>query len=169
MSFKLSNHFSVQLSGDYTSKTQLPPGGSASTGGGGGMGGRGGSVSGNSQGYNRPTGGMDASIRYEFLKNKAASLTLSGSDLLRTRVSDVYTTSGSFTQEAARRSDPQYFRLQFSWRFGKFDMALLKRKSNKAEQENMQDALPQGGAPGGGRPGGGPGGGGPSGGGGAQP
>jgi len=97
---------------------------------------------------------MDASIRYEFLKNKAASITLSGSDLLRTRVSDVYTTSGSFTQEADRRRDPQYFRLQFNWRFGKFDMSLLKRKSNKADQENLQNGI-QGGAPGGGGPGGG--------------
>jgi len=147
-SFKLSNHFTLQVSGDFTSKTQLPPGGSASTGGNGGRG-YGGTVSGNSQGYSRPTGGMDASIRYEFLKNKAASLTLSCSDILRTRVSDVYTTSGTFTQEADRRRDPQFFRLQFNWRFGKFDMSLLKRKNNKADQENMQNQL-QGGAPGGG-------------------
>jgi outer membrane receptor protein involved in Fe transport len=167
-SFKLSNHFTFQLSGDFTSKTELPPGGSSSTSSQGNMGGRGGTVSGNADGYNRPTGGMDASIRYQFLKNNAASITLSGSDLLRTRVSDVYTYSTTYTQEANRRRDPQYFRLQFNWRFGKFDMSLLKRKSNKAEQENMQDALPQGGAPGGGaRPsGGGPSGGG---GGGAQP
>ena len=155
----------LQISGDYTSKTELPPGGSSSTSSQGGNGGRGGTTSGNAQGYNRPTGGMDASIRYQFLKNNAASITLSGSDLLRTRVSDVYTYGPTFTQESDRRRDPQFFRLQFNWRFGKFDMSLLKRKSNKAEQENMQDALPQGGAPGGGaRPGGGP-----SGGGGAQP
>jgi len=159
-SFKLSNHFTVQVSGDFTSKTQLPPGGSASTGGNGGRGYGGGTVSGNSQGYSRPTGGMDASIRYEFLKNKAASLTLSCSDILRTRVSDVYTTSGTFTQEADRRRDPQFFRLQFNWRFGKFDTSLLKRKNNKAEQENMQNQLQGGGAPGGGGPSGGASGGG---------
>jgi len=164
-SFKLSNHFTFQLSGDFTSKTELPPGGSSSTSSQGNQGGRGGTTSGNADGFNRPTGGMDASLRYQFLKNNAASITLSGSDLLRTRVSDVYTYSTTYTQEADRRRDPQYFRLQFSWRFGKFDMSLLKRKSNKAEQENIQDALPQGGAPGGGaHPGGGP-----SGGGGAQP
>jgi outer membrane receptor protein involved in Fe transport len=152
-SFKLSGHFTLQVSGDFTSKTELPPGGSASNGGGGGRG-YGGTVSGNSQGYSRPTGGMDASIRYEFLKNKAASLTLSCSDILRTRVNDVYTTSGTFTQEAVRRRDPQFFRLQFNWRFGKFDMSLLKRKNNKAEQENIQNQMQGGGTPGGG--GGGP-------------
>ena len=154
-SFKLSSHFTLQVSGDFTSKTQLPPGGSAGNGGGGR--GYGGTVSGNSQGYSKPTGGMDASIRYEFLKNKAASITLSCSDILRTRVNDVYTTSGTFTQEAIRRRDPQFFRLQFNWRFGKFDMSLLKRKNNKAEQENMQNQMQGGGggAPGGGGPGGG--------------
>jgi outer membrane receptor protein involved in Fe transport len=158
-SFKLSNHFTFQLSGDFTSKTELPPGGSSSTSSQGNMGGRGGSVSGNADGYNRPTGGMDASLRFQFLKNNAASLTLTGSDLLRTRVSDVYTYASTFTQEANRRRDPQFFRLQFNWRFGKFDMSLLKRKNNKADQDQMQNI--QGGAPGGG----GPGGGGPAGGG----
>lgn len=156
-SFKLTKVITLQISGDFTSKTQLPPGGSASTGGNGGRG-FGGAVSGNSQGYSRPTGGMDASLRYEFMKNKAASITLSCSDILRTRVNDVYTTSGTFTQEADRRRDPQFFRLQFNWRFGKFDMSLLKRKNTKAEQENMQNNL-QGGAPGGGGPSGGGGGG----------
>ena len=167
-SITITKHLTLQISGDYTSKTELPPGGSSSTSSQGGNGGRGGTTSGNAQGYNRPTGGMDASIRYQFLKGNAASITLTGSDLLRTRVSDVYTYASTFTQESDRRRDPQFFRLQFNWRFGKFDMSLLKRKSNKAEQENMQDALPQGGSPGGGaRPGGG---GGPSGGGGgAQP
>jgi hypothetical protein len=33
-------------------------------------------VSGNSQGYANPTFGVDAALRYEFLKNKVASLTL---------------------------------------------------------------------------------------------
>lgn len=145
-SFKLSKAFTLQVSGDFTSKTELPPGGSASTGGNGGRG-FGGTVSGNSQGYSRPSGGMDASIRYEFMKAKAASITLSCSDILRSRVSDVYTTSGTFTQEADRRRDPQFFRLQFNWRFGKFDMSLLKRKNNKADQENLQNM--QGGGGGG--------------------
>ena len=46
-------------------------------------------VSGNSQGYANPTWGVDAALRYEFLKNKVASLTLSVSDIFRTRKSDV--------------------------------------------------------------------------------
>ncbi|HXB06223.1 MAG TPA: outer membrane beta-barrel protein, partial [Puia sp.] len=139
-SFKIFKGVTLQLSGDYTSKTVLPPGGSASNGGGGGGGGRGfgNNSSGNAQGYSKPTGGVDAAIRYEFLKNRTAALTLSVSDIFRTRVNDVFTTSEGFEQEYNRRRDPQFFRLQFNWRFGKFDMALFKRKNLKGEQNNME-------------------------------
>ncbi len=141
--FKLPRNFTLQLSGDYTSKTVLPPGGSANNGGGGGGGGRGfgQTVSGNAQGYSKPTGGVDASVKYEFLKNKAASLTLSVSDIFRTRVYDVYTSSAYFIQEAVRRRDPQFFRLQFNYRFGKFDLSLFKRKNTKGEMESIQGGM----------------------------
>jgi len=144
--FKLPKNFTLQLTGDFTSKTVLPPGGSASSGGGGGGGGRGfgPTVSGSAQGYSKPTGGVDASLKYEFLKNKAASLTLSVSDIFRTRVYDVYTTSASFNQSSFRRRDPQFFRLQFNWRFGKFDMSLFKRKNMRGEMESIQGGLQSG-------------------------
>ncbi|MDP4151578.1 MAG: outer membrane beta-barrel family protein [Bacteroidota bacterium] len=138
--FKLPKNFTLQLSGDYTSKTVLPPGGSAGNGGGGGRG-FGGTVSGNAQGYSRPSGGVDAALKYEFLKNKAASLTLSVSDIFRTRVYDVFTSSAQFDQEAFRRRDPQFFRLQFNYRFGKFDVALFKRKNMKSDMENLQGSM----------------------------
>ncbi len=154
-SFKLTKVLTLQLSGDYTSKTVLPPGGSAGNGGGGGRGGFGNNVSGNAQGYSKPTGGVDAAIKYEFLKNKAASITLSVNDIFRTRVNDVYTSSATFTQEAVRRRDPQFFRLQFNYRFGKFDMTLFKRKNLKGEMENMQGTMQQGAGQGGGPSGGG--------------
>jgi len=150
-SFKLTKALTFQLSGDFTSKTVLPPGGSASNGGGGGGGGGrgfGNNSSGNAQGYSKPTGGVDAALRYEFLKNRTASLTLSASDIFRTRVSDVYTTTGAdFQQEYNRRRDPQFFRLQFNWRFGKFDMALFKRKNIKGERDNMEGIQGQGSGP----------------------
>ena len=78
--FLLSKRFTLQITGDYTSKTILAPGGTGIGGGGGfGGGGRGwmGGVSGNAQGYSMPNYGMDAALKYEFLKNKAASITLS--------------------------------------------------------------------------------------------
>ena len=149
--FKLTKALSFQLSGDFTSKTVLPPGGSAANGGNSGHG-WGGTVSGNANGYNRPSGGVDAALRYEFLKNRTAALTLSVSDIFRTRVSDVYTYSSYYTQEYNRRRDPQFFRLQFNWRFGKFDMALFKRKDQKADMDNIQGIQGQGGGPGAGGP-----------------
>ena len=141
-SFKLPKKFTLQLTGDYTSKTVLSPGGSAGTSSNTSGRGFGSSVSGNAQGYTKPSGGVDAALKYEFLKNKAASITLSVSDIFRTRVSDVYTMSpGQFTQEVYRKRDPQYFRLQFNWRFGKFDTSLFKRKNIKADTENVQGAM----------------------------
>jgi outer membrane receptor protein involved in Fe transport len=141
-SFKLPKNFTLQLTGDYTSKTVLAPGGSASSGGGGGMrGGFGPSVSGNAQGYSKPTYGVDAALRYEFLKNKVASLTLSVGDIFKTRKNDVYTQSSYFTQHAVRTRDAQFFRLNFALRFGKFDVALFKKKNIRGDQENLQNSM----------------------------
>lgn len=137
--FKLPKNFSLQLTGDFTSKTVLPPGGSAGSGGGGR--GWGPTVSGSAQGYSKPTGGVDAALKFEFLKNKTASLTLSVNDIFRSRVYDVYTTSASFNQASFRRRDPQFFRLQFNWRFGKFDMSLFKRKNMRGEMESIQGGM----------------------------
>lgn len=146
-SFKLPKNFTIQLSGDYQSKTILPPGGSGGGGGRGGMmgGGMGGGMFGGSQsasqGYIRANYGVDIAIRYDFLKEKRASITLNFSDVLRTRRNDVYSESAFFTQNAFRRRDPQFFRLNFNWRFGKFDMSLFKRKNMKGEMEGMQNGM----------------------------
>ncbi|MCW3116861.1 MAG: TonB-dependent receptor, partial [Chitinophagaceae bacterium] len=137
-SFKLPKNFTVQLSGDYQSKTILPPGGSSSSGGGGG--GRGGGFFGQasaSQGYIRPSYGVDAAVRFEFLKNKTAALSLNVNDILKTRRQDIHSESLGFTQDALRRRDAQIFRLNFSWRFGKFDAALFKRKNTRSD--NLQN------------------------------
>ena len=140
--FKLTKKITLQITGDYTSRTVLPPGGSAGTSSNTSGRGFGGTVSGSAQGYNKPTGGVDASVKYEFLKNKAASFTLSCGDIFKTRVSDVYTIApGQFTQEVYRKRDPQFFRLQFNYRFGKFDATLFKRKNLKGEMDNMQNNM----------------------------
>jgi outer membrane receptor protein involved in Fe transport len=141
--FKLPKNFSFQLSGDYTSKTVLPPGGS-----GGGQGGRGGFGGGgmgfgqptSSQGYIRANYGVDAGLKYEFLKNKVASISLNVNDIFKTRRSSVYSESAYFTQDVFRRRDPQIFRLNFNWRFGKFDPNLFKRKNQK-NQDNGNDIM----------------------------
>jgi outer membrane receptor protein involved in Fe transport len=129
--FKLPKNFTLQLSGDYQSKTVLPPGGSSGGGrGGGGFGGMFGQAS-SSQGYVRANYGVDAGLRFEFLKNKQASLSLNINDIFRTRRSSVHSESTFFNQDLLRRRDPQVARLNFNWRFGKFDANLFKRKNNK--------------------------------------
>src|SRR5204862_440359 len=81
-SFTLPKNFSIQLSGDYQAKTILPP----SSSGGGGRGGMmfGGTQVG-AQGNIKPIFGVDIAIKKDFMKNKAASLTLSMNDIFRTK------------------------------------------------------------------------------------
>ena len=136
-SFKLPKNFSLQLSGDYTAKTLVAPGG----GGNRGMGMMfGGGSQPSSQGYIKPIFGADFSIRKDFLKNNAASLTLQFSDIFRTRLYATHSEGSSFIQDNERRRDPQFVRLNFNWRFGKIDVSLFKRKNLKGEMENMQNA-----------------------------
>lgn len=143
-SFKLPKSFSIQLSGDYQAKTLVQPNG----GGGGGRGGGpmfGGFNTPSAQGYIKPYYGVDIAIRKDFLKNNAASLTLQFNDMFRTRVNTVVSSSEYFDQEVMRRRDPQVFRLNFNWRFGKMDASLFKRKNMKGEMESMQQGMQQGG------------------------
>ena len=137
--FKLPKNFSIQLSGDYTAKTLVAPGGGGNRGGMGGMMFGGGSQP-SSQGYIKPVYGADFAIKKEFLKNNAASLTLQFSDIFRTKVYATHASSQYFVQDNQRRRDPQMVRLNFNWRFGKLDVSLFKRKNMKGEMENMQNA-----------------------------
>ncbi len=130
--FRLPKHFSFQLSGEYRSKTILPPGG-------GGRGGWGMPQS-TAQGYIRPQWEVDAAVRFDFLKDERASITLNVSDIFRTDASNVYSESEFFNQNSWRLRDPQFFRLNFSWRFGKFDTNLFKRKNNRAPEPGDEDA-----------------------------
>ncbi len=137
-SFKLPKNYSIQFSGDYTAKTLVAPG-SGNRGGGMGMMFGGGSQP-SAQGYIKPIFGADISIRKDFLKNNAASLTLQFSDIFRTRLYATHSEASSFIQDNERRRDPQFVRLNFNWRFGKIDVSLFKRKNLKGEMENMQNA-----------------------------
>ena len=141
--FKLPKNITIQLSGDYQSKTVLPPGGSGGRGGFGGGGMFGGPTS-SSQGYVRPTYGVDAAVRYEFLKNKTAALSLNINDIFRTRRYDAHSESSYFQQDVFRRRDPQILRLNFNWRFGKFDASLFKRKNMRNPGDSGMDGMNMG-------------------------
>ena len=111
--------------------------------GGGFGGGFGGSFGGGSsaQGFIRPQFEVDAAIRFEFLKERAASISLSMNDVFRTRKFDSHTESLTFEQDVLRRRDPQILRLNFNWRFGKFDTNLFKRKNNREEGDQGVEGM----------------------------
>jgi outer membrane receptor protein involved in Fe transport len=120
--FKLPENYTIQLTGDYTSKTILPPG---RGGGGGGRMFGGGNLS-TANGYTDPVYGFDIAIKKDFLKDKSASVSVSMNDFLKTRVYKVHSRSDFSPniysiQVNERRRDPQIVRLNFNWRFGKFD------------------------------------------------
>jgi hypothetical protein len=137
--FKLPSNFTMQLSASYQAKTNLTPGGGGGFGGppgarggsGGGPGGGGGFGQAQSaaQGYIEPYYGIDIAVKKSFLKNNAASATLSFSDIFRTRTINQHSESEFFIQNYSRLRDPQMIRLTFAYRFGKIDAKLFKRKS----------------------------------------
>jgi len=144
--FKLTKTLSIQLSGEYQSKSALPVSTSNSGGGGGGRGGGGGGWGGgppsSTQGYIDANYGVDIGIRKEFRIGKnQATLSLNMNDVFRTRRHFVHSESLVFTQDEWRRRDPQVARLNFSYRFGKFDVNLFKRKNTRSETDDVQGGM----------------------------
>jgi outer membrane receptor protein involved in Fe transport len=145
---KLGKGWSYQLSGQYQAKTILPPGGNSRNQGGGMMGGPGGGFFGpqsTAQGYNLPFYDFDMAIKKDWtLKGgKTASLSFSVNDVFKTRENKTFSQSQYFIQNSLRIRDQQLFRVNFSYRFGKFDMNLLRRKNNKMEDGGGMDQMPQ--------------------------
>ena len=135
--FKLPSKFTTQLTATYQSKTNLP------VNSGGGMMGPGGpsQAQSSSQGYIKASYGIDLAIKKTFMKSDAASITLSMSDIFKTRISEQYSYSEYFTQTYSRLRDPQMFRINFAYRFGKIDMSLFKRKNTKQDMQGATDGM----------------------------
>jgi ferric enterobactin receptor len=131
--FKLPSNFTVQLTAIYQSKTNLPVNQNANQ-----FGPPGTNTQSSSQGYIRSFYGFDLAVKKSFLKSNAASLTVSMSDIFRTRWSDQHGQSMFFSQEYDRLRDPQLVRVVFAYRFGKMDLNLFKRKNMNAQ--GMGDA-----------------------------
>ncbi len=132
MNIKIKKRFSVQISGEYFAKTTNPASGSSGGRGSGNWNQQNSTV----QGFIYPRYGVDVSVRYEFLKNKAASISVSMSDVFKTKVYRSYSESAFFTQESSRVRDAQIIRFNFSYRFGKFDASLFKRKNTRTEMDD---------------------------------
>lgn len=131
-SFRLGKGWTMQLSGDYNSRSILP----VSSGGRGGRGGgwMGGGNIATTQGYIDDNYYVDFGVRKEFkIKKNTASLALNWSDVFSTRRNNVFAQSQVLEQYSWRRRDPTFVRLNFNYRFGKFDASLFKRKNTRSE------------------------------------
>ncbi len=131
--FKLPKKYTIQLSGTYQSNPTLP----VNAGGGGQFC----QSMSSTQGYTKPNYGVDIAFKKTFLKNDAASITFSMNDIFGTRKFDQYSSSPYFVQNYSRLRDPQMFRINFAYRFGKMDASLFKRKNLKAQGEGMQGGM----------------------------
>ncbi len=123
--FKLPAKFKLQLTATYQSKTNLPVNSNSGQMGGPPMM----SAQSASQGYIKPFYGIDAAISRSFFKNDAATVSLSFSDIFRSRFNEQYSSSAYFVQDYRRLRDPQMIRLNFTYHFGKLDVSLFKRKN----------------------------------------
>lgn len=136
--FKLPAGITAQLTATYQSKTNLPVNNNNGNMGGPPMM----QSQSASQGYISAFWGMDIAVRKTFLKNDAASVSLSVNDIFRTRSTNQYSESPYFIQTYNRLRDPQMIKLNFAYRFGKIDMSLFKRKSQgdgvQSATEGMQ-------------------------------
>ena len=129
--FRLPSGFSIQLSGMYQSRTNLPINNNGNQPGPPNM-----QSQSASQGYIKPFYEADVAVKKTFLNNKLTT-TLSFSDIFRSRKQDQYTYSTYFTQEYVRLRNPQMVRLNVSWSFGKVDVSLFKRKNNNVQSEEQ--------------------------------
>lgn len=127
LQLQLPAGFTLQLSGEYRSRASFTP------------------ESGNrmpwmpgptntAQGYTLSNWFVDAALKKEIL-HKKGTLTLNVNDIFATRRNGTYTESPLYIQDSFRTRDAQIVRLNFSYRFGKMDASLFKRKNMKM---NMQ-------------------------------
>ena len=134
--YKLPWKLKLQVTAFYQSKANVPVNsGNPQSGGGPG----GGGVSSASQGYISPFWAVDAAVSKSFLKSDAATVSVSISDIFHSRWTDQYTYSDYFTQQYDRIRDPQFVRVNFTYRFGKMDVSLFKRKNMNSS--GTQDAM----------------------------
>lgn len=129
LNIQLPKGFMLQLSGEYQSPAAFTP-----SDGSGRSHWRGSTNS--AQGYSIGRGYVDAAVRKDLFKRKA-NLTVSINDIFGTRKSGSHSESEFFIQDSWRLRNPRVVRVNFSYRFGKPDFSLFKRKNNRMNSEGM--------------------------------
>lgn len=120
---KLPSHFSVQIDGNYNSPLAIP------------------------QGTIAQFGYVDFGLKKDFLKKKNASVTLLLVDAFNTLHKETNSNSPNvFIQRSIEKKASRFFRLNFTYNFGKESLGLFNRKENKNRRSNQQiekDLAPQ--------------------------
>ncbi len=107
----LWNDFNFQFNGEYESEEVIP------------------------QGKNKAQFVVDLAVRKEFMKKKAAALTLSINDVFNTnRWGQVYDTE-QFYQDSYRRWRVRSYRLTFTYRFGNRDFQLFGKENRGRDDD----------------------------------
>jgi len=132
LTIKLPADFTLQLSGQYRSRASFSP---ADSGSGRRGHHRGMSVN-TAQGYTLDYWYVDAAVRKDLFKRKV-NVTLSISDIFKTRKSGTHSENDFFIQDSWRIRAPQVVRLNVSYRFGKPDTSLFKRKNTNQDSSGM--------------------------------
>lgn len=114
---KLGWNTSLQVTGNYESKQILP------------------------QGERAAQYSADIALRKEFLKKRNLVVSLALNDIFNTDRNLSYTNTAFSEQERYRKRATRELRLNVSYRFGKMDTQLFKRKGGKKEegQENKEE------------------------------
>ena len=130
LTVKIPGGFNFQVTGQYQSRAAFTP-----SSGGRFRGWR--RTSNSAQGYSKGFWFLDLGLRKDLFKRKL-SLTASVSDVLKTREGGTFTESQFFVQDSWRIRNQQLFRLNISYRFGKPDMSLFKRKNNSSNSSGSE-------------------------------
>ncbi len=90
------------------------------------------------QGNTTPVYFFDLSLSRDF---GIASVNLTVSDVLNSRTFGSIVNAPAYTQESTRRRDVRYAKLGVTFRFGKMDASLFKRKTKKTDTNNNVEDL----------------------------
>ncbi|MBC9910136.1 TonB-dependent receptor [Chitinophaga varians] len=112
---KLPWNLTLQITGEYESRQILP------------------------QGERKPVYSIDAGIKKDMLKNKALSISLTLNDIFNSDRNLSYTNTAFSETENYRKRLTRELRLNATWRFGKMDYNLFKRKNNKSGKDNNNE------------------------------
>lgn len=132
---RLPKNFLIQLNGEYRSRAAFSPESGGGRFGGGGGGWRGSSNT--AQGYTKAVWFVDFSIRKDIMKRQG-TLTASIRDIFKSRKFGSYSESEFFIQDSWRIRNPQVVSLNFSYRFGKPDASLFKRKNTRTSSDGSE-------------------------------